>query len=518
LAVVNLDRVTAVLRPREPWEAADLGARLTRREAATIYLAWFGVTLPVLLISVLLTIFTDSYFLAVLLYWWLEPVADGPMLHVLSRRLFGENVSAWAAIKQTLPLAWRNRIFLLPPMRFHFARSVAMPITQLEGLSGAARRNRAAVINSRIFRYGMGLTTVYEHLATAIYAGIAIFALIMVPPQMQDSMGVWWFDALGAGGSVGTNLLSLFLLYVAQTALQPWFVGAGFGLYINCRTRLEAWDLEVAFRRMVERRQKRKGVLAAVAVVLLVTVPLANFHDAVADEPVVVTGAEQAFNDFWTEEQISAGLLALEKDPRFNVSVTTKEWVRITPPDPEDETGAEPESARMTALFELLEALGVFFAVLVEFALWIAVAAVLILFFYLRKYWLPFLQPAKKSATGPRRVLLADGEITRESLPEDLPGEVLRLWGAGHKREALALLYRGAVFAAVVQQGVSLPDSATEDDCIRAVTAQTAPDSAAFFRRLAVAWLRSAYGAQFPGEDEVSAMCNEWPAVYGAAS
>src|SRR5207342_1489924 len=43
------------------------------------------------------------------------------------------------------------------------------------------------------------------------------------------------------------------LYYVASTALEPFYVGAGFGLYLNRRTQLEAWDVELAFRRLRER-------------------------------------------------------------------------------------------------------------------------------------------------------------------------------------------------------------------------------------------------------------------------
>ena len=36
----------------------------------------------------------------------------------------------------------------------------------------------------------------------------------------------------------------------AVLVLEPFYVAAGFGLYLNRRTMLEGWDIEVALRRI----------------------------------------------------------------------------------------------------------------------------------------------------------------------------------------------------------------------------------------------------------------------------
>ena len=102
---MRLDRVTAELRPREVWEASDFGARLVRRDAGKIYFVWFAITLPLVALAILAIWLTPHYTLIVLLYWWLEPVVDGPMLHICARRLFGENVSGMDALRQTARIA-----------------------------------------------------------------------------------------------------------------------------------------------------------------------------------------------------------------------------------------------------------------------------------------------------------------------------------------------------------------------------------------------------------------------------
>jgi hypothetical protein len=35
--------------------------------------------------------------------------------------------------------------------------------------------------------------------------------------------------------------------------IEPFYIAANFGLYINRRTQLEAWDIELSFRKMAAR-------------------------------------------------------------------------------------------------------------------------------------------------------------------------------------------------------------------------------------------------------------------------
>ena len=137
---MKLDSVTAELRPRNAWEAADLGARLVRRDAAAIYKVWFATSLPLLLLALGIIYLSPWPSFGFIVYWWLEPILDGPILDIIARRLFGGNADVRSTLRNAPRIAWRNRLFWLTPWRFHFARSTAMPVTQLEGLSGAARR------------------------------------------------------------------------------------------------------------------------------------------------------------------------------------------------------------------------------------------------------------------------------------------------------------------------------------------------------------------------------------------
>jgi len=505
---MNLENVTAELRPRGDWEAVDFGVRMVRRDAGPIYKVWFAVTLPMLALTVAAIHWTDYAGLALFLYWWFEPVTDGPILRMISRRLFGESADVAAALRATPALAFRNKLYLFTPYRFHFARSAALPVTQLEGLTGRARRARSKVLNLRTFNYGMGVTVAYQHLFTALYLGILLLAFALIPASYQGDVGERWVDRLFLDSDPMASTVSLLAIYVAQSALHPWFVGAGFGLYINCRTRLEAWDIEVAFRRIIQRR----AGLAAAALAGLLVLPLAILP---VDAPAQQAGDDAGYGDpgiegYWSDEEIAPALEAVFAHEDLRTSQETTRWRSTSEPRTRE------ASSGTDWWIELIESIGRFVAFLVEFGLWILLALLLLLLYATRDRWLPYLKAMPRPDRRPRRITLAGGELRAEDLPDDIPSAVVELLRSGRKREALSLLYRGSVFAAVMRYGVRLPPSATEGQCVDAVDDQAGDTPSEFFRRVVAVWIRCAYGFREPEPSSVEALCREWDSHFGA--
>ena len=506
---MNLDNVTVELRPRSEWEAADLGARMIRRDATTIYAAWFTITLPLFVLAVLMILYTDYPAWALFVFWWFEPLTDGPILHVISRRLFGEHAGIKGTIRETFRLAWRNIIFLVPPYRFHFARSIATPVTQLEGLRGKARRTRASVLNNRIMNYGTGVTVAYQHLFLALYLGAVLIVFAFVPVEYQDTLGMDWFDNFMNESASTAYILQLSLFYFAQTLLHPWFVGAGFGLYINCRTQLEAWDIEVAFRRMVQKRQAGVAGLTNLAVVLLTVALIANPVFAQDDEYVEDNFVDNGFAGYWEDQDVDPAVERVFDSDALSTRTEKMVW--------QEKNKAEPDSDRDSSDLTLgwLEELGRILSFIFEFWLWIIVAFLGFLIYRTRDIWLPFLQASHMPKKSAQRVMLSSGEITQATLPDDIPGAVRKLWGAGQKRDALSLLFRGSVFYVVTQHGVRLPPSATEGDCVSAVNRHSGPALSSYFEKVVMTWVWCAYGSREPADDALSALCADWPKHYG---
>lgn len=514
---MNLENVTVEMRPRSEWEAADFGVRMIRRDASAIYRVWFAITLPLLILAILVIVYSPYPALGTLIYWWFEPVADGPILRIISRRLFGEDADVRATLRAVPQLAWRNKIFLLTPYRFHFARSIAMPVTQLEGLKGAERRLRAKVLNLKIMNHGTGVTVAYQHLMLALYFGAILIVFALVPTNYQDTLGVDWMGNFWVETTRSASVLSLLVVYLAQTALQPWFVGAGFGLYINCRTQLEAWDIEVAFRRMVQRRAN--GLTAAIVLALLVLPAALVPHTAMGQESADSDADETSENDpgfagYWTDDEVHPALEIVAASDALKTTRETEEWQAIDTSEPEPNV----DSGFSDWWIELFRNFGRPISFIVEFGLWIIVAFLLIMLFLTRDRWIPYLGYRRTPTPADRRVILASGELSADTLPDDIPAAVARLWRDGEKRKALSLLYRGSVFAAVTRHGVRLPPSATEGVCVSAVGQQTDEAHSEYFRRVVSAWIRCAYGFHEPDDDTFLPLCSEWQRHYGEAA
>src|SRR5207249_676599 len=91
-------------------------------------------------------------------------------------------------------------------------------------------------------------------------------------------------------------------------------------------------------------------------------------------------------------------------------------------------------------------------------------------------------------------------ELAPESLPTDVPGAALLLAQQGKIREALALLYRGALSNLVHQRGVELLASHTEAE----VLGLSPPETVPYLHSLIEAWRACAYASRPPAAPAVA--------------
>ena len=82
--------------------------------------------------------------------------------------------------------------------------------------------------------------------------------------------------------------------------------------------------------------------------------------------------------------------------------------------------------------------------------------------------------------------------ITPQSLPADVPTQVLHLWQQQDARAAMSLLYRASLAQLPRRHGIALRDSDTEGEVLQRVR-QSAAGLAAYWQRLTHAWLQQAY-------------------------
>ncbi|MEJ2529564.1 MAG: hypothetical protein P8Z39_05675 [Gammaproteobacteria bacterium] len=483
---MQLDAISAKIRPRNHWEGVDLGFVMARQWFMPLWGLWWVTAAPVVLLSLCIYLVFDSTILFSLIVWWLKPLYEPMLLYWLSRRLFGEELSMREVMGEWRRILLPRLLGNLTLFRFSANRSFFMPVSHLERLSGTARRDRVRVLRENQSA-GSWLTIVGVHIETILSFGILALVLFLLPSSMlPDSI----FDAMTSEQHWIQWLDYLFWL-VTMSLFAPFYVAGGFALYLTRRSQLEAWDLELAFRRMEPRfMHKRGGLSHSILASLLVAVmllPLTNTSSA-AELP--------------SREESHRIITEVMSDKVFGTSHEEHYWRRIS----------EPKEPKVFSPFSWAGTL----ATLLEYLAWFAVAVgVGLLIFHLSRMldWLPKQQPRDRSGSRQPAVLFGM-PINPNSLPDDVPGTVRQLLESGKIRQALSLLYRATLARLVHECQLRIPDSATESECRSLVAASRPGQDTEHFGRLTLLWIGCAYGHLDPKAEQIITLSDSWQGLY----
>ena len=245
---MELEKVCVEIRPRNSWEAIDLGFSIVRHWWRRIYAPWFAIVLPLFVFINIL--FSEVLWVAALVFWWLKPLYDRIILHVISRAVFAESLAVRETLEAFPKFVSPGLLTQLTVFRLDAARAFNLPIWQLEGLKGIARRKRKNLLQQRTRRYAVSLMIVCLNLEFVINLSLFGLGYLFVPS------GYYEFDLESFITHADTEWFKLgsnISYFIAVTVLEPMYVAAGFSLYINRRTSLEGWDIELSFRRLASR-------------------------------------------------------------------------------------------------------------------------------------------------------------------------------------------------------------------------------------------------------------------------
>jgi hypothetical protein len=224
------------------FEATDLGVRLVQASAGDL----LRCVLPVyaLLAAVALALHPLASWLPMLVIWWAKPWLDRSLLFVLARSMFRQR-SRWADLRAAWrSVWWQGLLASLSTRRLSQWRSFTQPAVQLEGLSGGALGKRCAQLRQGHQGTALGVTWAFSMIETAFLIGLPSLLLWLVPGGASFAP----FDWLSSDEGNGLAWLLSGCYVVVVGLVEPFFVGAGFAMYINRRVELEAWDVEQALR------------------------------------------------------------------------------------------------------------------------------------------------------------------------------------------------------------------------------------------------------------------------------
>ncbi len=240
---MRIDTLALQMRPRAAHEAADLGVRLCQETARSVYPCFLIVAVPTGLLA--LSLFEIATWLPWLALWWAKPWLDRVVLFVLARAAFGQSTTVGDLFREQRVVLWRQFFITWTWRRLSPWRSFTQPVYQLEGLPFFQMRGRIAQLRRRYSGPAFMMTKAFYWAETGLtFAALSLLYWFAPPGEDFGLMTLFSEDATRFAQLAVSIAYFLVVLF-----LEPFYVAAGFGMYLNRRAELEAWDIEQEFRR-----------------------------------------------------------------------------------------------------------------------------------------------------------------------------------------------------------------------------------------------------------------------------
>jgi hypothetical protein len=486
---MNLDKLQVNACIRSGWQAVDLGFLMARAWWRRLYLASLLPLLPLTL--VLLLVFSQSPLWVLLFIWWLKPFWERLPLFIASRMLFDEKPGIWAKMK-TLPL--NDILPWLLWRRFSVQRAFNNPVTVLEDLKSTARRQRLRVLHGKYSDVALGNQFVCFCCELLLAFGIVLMFDFFTP----DTLGVSYYNTFGDLTLTGEWVYTLSGI-AAITLVMPFHTMAGFALYLNRRIELEAWDIEISFRNIANRKlsaaTRAAGLTVTVFFVGLLTLAAPGTADAATE------------HDRASAAQLIESVL---QDEDFGQQRTVRKWRFKDWNQAEDETFPD-------WIIDMIE----WWEKNVEWsggqgnsAAWLKLVLVVafagLVLYLLRRFRGPLSRLGRRARKEEAPQVLFGLDVTPQSLPADVPAQVMRIWGEGGYREALSLLYRASLSRLIDRYELAFRASFTEAECAALVKDHGIDSLSDYFWQLTNVWRRLAYGHHKPESEIIQGLCDGW--------
>ncbi len=472
----------------------DAGFTLARAHYPKLVILWLGFSIPVFLLCILIQYQLGWPFMLVV-WWWFKPLYELPATFYLSRALFSEHLSIRAAWKMSLSQLGRQFKTYLTWARLSPARSMTAGVVFLEQLplkQRSARINALTLVPTR--HVVLFLSCIHIEVIIA-YALITIFGGLFLSEAMTN---IDWEAVILFASESHTIapwvLATSFTTFIAAALIAPFYVAGGFLLYINRRMQLEAWDIEHRFRRITPR-----GALTTVSALLIV-------FCLSTSEPTIAEERAQALKSPAEVSVEVQAILALED---FGATKTRKV------PTFKDDGDDDSDPFDTSWLDWMGESSTSSFAGFMKGLLWIMIAV----FAGLLLYTLLQFKPQKRNTASALSRTGRDGEDAKshpltQNLPRDIVTAAEQLLQRGERRQALSVLFRGALREVMDEYDLKVSKGATESDCKNSVSSVANEKQKQTFLKLVGVWQKEAYANQPQQEKIISSLIEDWKHAF----
>ena len=267
---METERIAVAVRPREGYEAVDLGFRSRARCLAAVPRARRRRD-PALALACSLAL-PNQLWLARAIVWWLKPLYDRVALAVLADALLGRTPANPRDPGRPAAPGLRDgsRARRSPGCGSRRCARSRRRCCSSRGCAGARARAACACSVGRESSAALGLFFACVHFELVIlFAGLQLAATLQSRATRSRSSGRSRCRTPAPGSWRSRPRSTCWPI----CAIEPLYVAGGFALYINRRVWLEGWDVELAFRRLAAARCARCAALAGVALALALAAP-----------------------------------------------------------------------------------------------------------------------------------------------------------------------------------------------------------------------------------------------------
>jgi hypothetical protein len=422
------------LRPRSNWEASDSGILIWRNSIAYILLL-FGI--PFLLCVIILASFNSSLsFFGILILWWFKPFFDRLILQVISIRFFRSDADYKIIRKKLMKNIFTGLIGDLAWRRLSLYRSARMPIRILEGNKGKIIKQRIKNLKDGGLDFCAFLTSLCVIIEIVLFGVFAFFLYGFFAEYSNFT-----FDLISNYfPQVSFALLILYALIIF--IVEPLYMCMGFGIYINSRSIVEGWDIELSLNSFI----KQKNILRSTNILFLICMLfLSNVI-----QPMQIHAEEWYQNN---SEEVPIEILDEVLASEDFGSHQTKKWIRFK--DFDDKENSPNFNFDEMNLKEIVG------FILRALLVVIIIAALFFAGYYL--YKMKHFFPRNNSASWKKNIVPGFAE---KNNPEKIIASAKKYFDEGQIRKAWAACL-SAVFTLYADQGnIIFALNDTESDCL----------------------------------------------------
>ncbi|MBK8285722.1 MAG: hypothetical protein IPK97_13145, partial [Ahniella sp.] len=371
---------------------------------------------------------------------------------------------------------------------FDWMRSFNTPVMQLERQTGKQAGDRRRTLGLRFGSYALALQMLGFLFEFAMMIGLSMLLLLFLAPMGVDNLeteDMWtWLDTA--------------ITVVSFCVIGPFYVGGGFSLYLNRRIILEAWDVELNLKRL----RARVDAISAKALGVLLVAILVVVPDG-------VYAAKESKVEAERETQVERTPPPLQT-PMREVAVEVVKHEDFGSEKVEQEFRFRWEADKKkseSSDFDFFGGVGEFIASVLQVLGWMLLAVILGTLVYL--IWRTFGGYTPDTAIGKQAPKVLFGlNIAPETLPDDISAAALALIAQGQVRDALSLIYRGALSYLVHARNLRVSAGATESEVATLSKRVLTPGGVAYFGGVLSQWIDIAYAGRLPDVQAITALAN----------